>query len=470
MSEMFDLVVIGLGPAGTLAAEFASRELGLRVAAVECNRRGGDSLWTGSVPSKALLASARAAHVVATAGDYGISSCDPVIDLAAVWRRVNTIRTQIAAKEVDRLTEVEILVGQARITGARQVTVATPEGITALDTRYILVCTGSRPRIPEIAGLATVPYLTTDRLFELDRPPESILIVGGGPVAAELAQALVRLGVGTTVVGANPRLLPRDEPELSDRLASRLRREGVHLHLGTTVTAVRRTSDAILAEAGDLHLSAAGILIATGRVANVEQLGLETLGIRTGPDGVTVDGRSRTIVPSIYVVGDAAAGRLMFTHSSTNDAVFAVRDMFFPGRGLAAGLVPWCTFTDPELAHVGLTAAEARDRFGRRHVEVLRHEFADNLRARADGHTEGALIVVTAKRRIVGAHALGPSAGELIHELTMTIRLGLKLSDLGSMVHVHPTYSSGIAQLVAESAFRTGRRYRRLARLTRWLG
>lgn len=491
-SQTFDLVVIGMGSAGTLAAEFAARDLGLKVAAVERDRVGGDCLWTGCVPSKTLVASARVAHTVRHAARYGIGGGEPDVDLHAVWARIAAVRNGIAATDDDperfRELGVELMFGTARVTGAREVTVtnhSTPSrsgdaGERVLATRHVLICTGSRPTVPAIAGLADVPYLTNEQLFDLDRPPSSLVLIGGGPIGAELSQSMVRLGVPTTVFESAPRLLPRDEPELADRITRILRDEGVEIHLGSPVIEVTQVSGSAGADSqhgagvsvrsDDTEVTAAAVVVTAGRTANVESLGLERLGIPVSTDGISVDGRSRTIVPTISAVGDAAAGRQSFTHSAGYDAVMAVRDMFFPGRGLAAGLVPWCTFTDPELAHVGMTAAEARESFGKRSVEVHRHEVSDLDRARADGRLPGAIIIVTAKGRIVGAHALAPTAGELIHELALAIRFGLDLDDLSQLVHIYPTYATGIAQIAAERSFRTGHRFRLLTRLSRWLG
>jgi len=470
----YDLVIIGLGSGGTLAAEFAAGQLGLKVAAVERARIGGDCLWTGCVPSKTLIASARVAHTVRTAERFGVRSGPPTVDLAAVWARIKAVQDDIARDDdsPDRFRElgVDLFTGTARVTGYRQVTVDAVDGPIVLDGRFVLVCTGSRPSMPSIPGLHDVEVLTSENLFELDRPPSSLAMIGGGPIATELAQAMVRLGVPTTVIEMAHRLVPRDEPELADRLGRILRDEGVDLHLSTTATAVRGRGDGVVVETSDGEHTAAGLLVATGRVANVERLGLDRFGIPISAAGVEVDGRNRTLVPSIYVVGDAAAGRPRFTHAAAHDAVLAVRDMFLPGRGVPAQLVPWCTFTDPELAHVGLTAAEARERHGRRAVHVYRHELAHNDRARADGTTEGLLVVVTVKDRIVGAHALAPAAGELIHELALAIRFGVGVDELSELVHVYPTLSIGFARIGADRSYATARRYRPLARLSRWLG
>ena len=474
MGPQYDLVIIGMGSGGTLAAEFAAGEVGLRVAAVERGPIGGDCLWTGCIPSKTLLASARVAQTVRTAADFGVDAGEPKIDLEAVWRRIMSVQAEVAATDddPDRFREmgVDLFEGTARLTGYRQVTVQTADAAVELDTRYTLVCTGSRPAIPAIPGLDEVEYLTSENLFTLDRPPASLVMIGGGPIASELAQAMVRLGVPTTIVEQAHRLVPRDEPELADRLGQILRDEGVDLHLATTATSVRRGGDGVIVETDEGEFTAAGLLVATGRASNVEMLGLEKFGIPYSTDGVEVDERNRTLVPSVYVVGDAAADRPRFTHAAAHDAVLAVRDMFFPGRGAPAHLVPWCTFTEPELAHVGLTAAQARERHGTRAVRVYRHELAENDRARADGTTRGLIMVVAANDRIVGAHALAPSAGELIHELALAIRFGIGVDEIADLVHIYPTLASGIGRIGADRSFDTGRRFRTLARLSRVFG
>ena len=474
MGPTYDLVIIGMGSGGTLAAEFAAGQVGLKVAAVERGPIGGDCLWTGCVPSKTLIASARVAHTVRTAERFGIRAGEPEIDLEAVWARIKEVQAQIAATDDDadrfRQMGVDVFEGTARVTGYRQVTVQTADRTVELDTRYVLVCTGSRPAMPTVDGLGTVDVLTSENLFTLDRPPSSLVMIGGGPIATELAQAMVRLGVPTTVLAHSHRLLPRDEPELTGRLATTLRDEGVDLRLATTATAVRPGGDGVVVDTDDGQFTAEGLLVATGRVANVDELGLDKFGVPISAAGAEVDERNRTLVPNIYVVGDAAADRPRFTHAAAHDAVLAVRDMFFPGRGQPAHLVPWCTFTDPELAHVGLTAAEARDRHGDRNVKVFRHELADNDRARADGTTEGSIIVVTANDRIVGAHALAPAAGELIHELALAIRFGIGVDELSDLVHIYPTIATGVGRIGADRSFDAGRRYRAIARLSRIFG
>ncbi len=466
-SGRYDLVVVGMGSGGTVAAEFAARELGLRVAAVERDRVGGDCLWTGCVPSKTLLASAKVAQVVRHANHFAIGAAGPVVDLAAVWRRVAAVQAEIAATDDDperfRRLGVDMIAGEARITGPHEVVV----GDRVLATRYVLVCTGSRPLPPPIDGLDGVEYLTSENLFDIARPPDSLIVIGGGPIGCELAQALNRLGIEVTMVEIADRLLPRDDPAHARRLLDVLRGEGLDIQLGSTAATVRKGGDGVIVRlASGERVTAQGMLVATGRQPNVEALHLEGLGVEVERTGIVVDHRSRTAVPTIYAVGDVT-GRSLFTHAAAYAAVLAVRDMFLPGRGNGPDLVPWCTFTDPEVAHAGMTEAEAVEHHGRRKVQVHRRDLEHSDRARADNTTDGEIAIVTAGRKIVGAHAICPRAGELIHELALAIRAGLGLGDLAEMVHIYPTLSTEIGRLAGESAYATARRYRHLAKVGR---
>jgi len=462
----YDLVIVGMGSGGMVAAEFAAT-LGVKVAVVERDRVGGDCLWTGCVPSKALLASARVAHQMRTAGEFGIEPVEPRIDTARVFERVRSVQRAIAETDDDperfRAMGLELRVGEAAtLAGPHTVRVGADE----LEAKHILLCTGSRPAEPPVAGLAEAGYLTSESVWALERAPASLTVIGGGPIAMELAQALRRLGTTVCVLQRGERVLPRDEPELADRLAGRLRGEGVDLR-------VRAEAERVTVEDGlkVVHGTEAGaparwaaeeLLVAAGRRANAEGLGLEALGIEVTPRGVRIDDRSRTSVPSIYAVGDLA-GRHRFTHSAASEGVKAVRDMFFPGKGRFDALVPWATFTDPELAHAGLTVAEARERHGD-DAEVWRMELAHSDRARADSAEDGLLLVVCAKRKVVGAHILAPGAGELIQELALAIERGMRFSDLASLIHVYPTLSTSIAQLAGEAAFEGAQRYKWLVR------
>lgn len=470
MAPRYDLVIVGMGSGGIPAAEFAAT-LPLRVAVVERNRVGGDCLWTGCVPSKALLAASRAAHTMRTGHRWGLPDLDPEIDTAAVWSRVRAVREEIAATDDDPAhfehLGVEVVTGEATITGPHEVMV----GERRLRTRFVLVCTGSRPATPPIDGLDEVSHLTNEDVFELDRAPASLVVVGGGPVAVELAQATARLGVGTTLLQRGDHLLTREEPELADRVATILRGDGVDVRLGVDVARLSldvtgRKAVQWIGQLGVRQVAADEVLLAVGRSPNVEGLGLEELGVEVGAHGVVVDDRMRTAVPSVYAAGDVN-GRALFTHAAAHQAVRAVRDMFFPGTGKGSPLVPWCTFTDPALARAGLTSAEARLEHGP-DVEVHRLELAHSDRARADGTPEGVMIAVTARGDLVGAHVLAPAAGEVIHELALAMHRGMKLTDLASLVHVYPTISTSVGQMAAEAAYARATRYHWLVRAGRW--
>ncbi len=465
----YDLVIVGMGSGGLTAAEFATG-LGLRVAAVERARLGGDCLWTGCVPSKALLASAKVAHTMRSAHRVGIAAVEPHIDLAAVWRRARAVQAEISVTDDDprryREMGVELFSGQARLSGRNEVTVQLVDGASAvLSTRFVLLCTGSHPHIPAIEGLSTDWCLTSDSLFELSTPPRTLAVVGGGPMGVEMAQALQRLGVAVTVFQRASTLLPRHEPALVARLAEVLADEGVVVHTNADVRKIVRTGDdsfdvyAIVGDDGQrVQIQVGGVLVAAGRRGNTEELGLEELGITTSDHGVQVDARGRTAVRTVYAAGDVAGGP-MLTHSASYEAVRAVRDMFFPGKGSRNSVVPACVFTDPELATVGLTADQAEHAYGSE-TDVWRVDLTRNDRARTDAHEEGAIVVITAKGRIVGAHVLAPAAGEMIHELALAINSELRLDELAGSVHVYPTLSSSIGQLATESAYEKAQSFR----------
>jgi pyruvate/2-oxoglutarate dehydrogenase complex dihydrolipoamide dehydrogenase (E3) component len=460
VARRYDLVIVGMGSAGLVAAEFAAR-LGLRVAAVEADRVGGDCLWTGCVPSKTLLAAARAAHTMRTAERHGLPAVEPEIDHSRVWRRIREVQEQIASTDDSperyEAMGVELVRGRARLAGPHAVAV---DGRT-LETRFILLCTGSRPAVPDVPGLADAGFETSESVFELEAPPASWVVIGGGPIGTELAQGFRRLGLDVALLQRGPRLLPRDEPELTERLAERLRAEGVDVQLEARIERVEVSNGRKVVYGRDRRWEADELLVAAGRKPAIDGLGLEAAGVRVGPRGIEVDAHLRTSVPSIYAVGDVA-GRFLFTHSAAAEAGVALRNMFFPGRGKPAELVPWCTFTDPELAHAGVTVAEARERYGD-DARAATIDLSRSDRARAEAE-EGRIVLALRKDRVVGAHVLAPSAGELIHELVLAIRKGLRLRKLLELVHVYPTISTSVSQLAGEAAMENALRYRWLVR------
>jgi pyruvate/2-oxoglutarate dehydrogenase complex dihydrolipoamide dehydrogenase (E3) component len=469
MADRYDLVIVGMGSGGMVAAEFAAT-LDLRVAVAERGRVGGDCLWTGCVPSKALLAAGKVAHHMRTADDFGIAAVTPTVDRKKVWERIRSVQNQIAATDdnPDRYRDmgIEIVHGHATLKGPNTVAVDAEGGRRELETRYVLLCTGSRPAEPPIEGLVDAGFVTSENLFELTDPPASFVNIGGGPIAVEMVQGFTRLGIPVTLLQKGPRILPRDEPALVELLVDKLRKEGVDLRFDVDVQKVTVEGGKKVVhgtEAGaPARWDADELLVAVGRVPNTGGLGLEDLGIETTPKGVVVDNRGRTSVETVYACGDIA-GRYLFTHSAAYEGVRAVRDMFFPGKGKVVASVPWATFTDPELAHAGLTEAEARSEF-KGDVEVWRMDLEHNDRARADGASEGAIIVITHKKKIVGAHILAPAAGEMIHEFALAIEEGVGLSELSQFMHVYPTVSTSIGQLAGEAAFEKAEKLRWLVK------
>ncbi len=440
----YDLVIVGLGSAGMTAAEFAAT-LPISVCAVERGRVGGECLWTGCVPSKALLAAARAAHGMRTAERFGLPAHEPEIDLARVWARIRALREELArTTDSPERIPVEVRFGEARLDGPGRVLV----GDEVLEAKHVLLCTGSRPAVPDLPGLAEAGFHTSEDLFELEAPSRSVVLIGGGPIAVEFAQAFGRLGIRTTMLQDQPGLLPREEPELAGLLTAKLRGEGVDVRLGTRADRVSVDPDGTrVVHAGEEAFRAEAIVVATGRVPNGE---------------LDADGAQRAGAKGLWAAGDVA-GAPYFTHVAGFEAARAVRNLVFPGTADDPPLVPWATFTDPELAHVGLTEAEARERWDD-DVEVHRHDLRDSDRARADASGDGALLVITHRGRIVGGHALAPGAGELIGELTLAISQGLKLTELAGVIHVYPTIALGLQQLAARASYAAAGKYRLLAR------
>jgi pyruvate/2-oxoglutarate dehydrogenase complex dihydrolipoamide dehydrogenase (E3) component len=444
-----DLIVVGGGTAGLVASAGAAG-IGARVALIEQDRLGGECLWTGCIPSKALIACARAAHGARTARRFGVDVATVGVDFGQVMQWVREAQRRIEphdSPERFRSLGVEVVRGTARFVGERTLRV---DG-RVMSAKRVVVATGSKPAVPPIDGLAEVPFLTNETIFSLERCPETLLVLGAGPVGLELAQAFARLGTTVRVVEQQSRLLPREDEELASMLGERLAADGVEILLDTTVTRVSREGRTIRLSArrGDgtlVTLEGDTLLAAAGRVSNVSALESAKAGVETGKAGVVVDDRLRTTADGVWAAGDVT-GALRFTHVADYQARLVVRNAFFP---LAAKAdysdVPWVTFTDPELAHVGLTEREARDRRGDG-VRVWRRPFGDVDRAIADGETWGMVKLVTDRKgKILGGHILGHGAGNMIVEVALAMRHGIPAAKLGTTTHAYPTYPEAIKQ------------------------
>ena len=443
--ERYNLVVLGAGSGGlTVAAGGVA--LGARVALLERHRMGGDCLNYGCVPSKALLKTAKVAHTIRTAAVYGIGGVPslPPQDLRSVMEYVRTAQARIAPHDsVETFSNrgVEVHLSAGRLRSAHEVTL-TGTGATVWG-RHIVLATGSRPRIPDIPGLADVGFLTNETVFDCERLPGTLLVIGGGPIGVELGQAFARLGSSVTMVSGPAHILPREDPDVAEVLAHRLRDEGVAVLDGARAVRValhhgKKQVTVRISEA-ERTIAVDEILVAAGRRPNIDDLGLAEAGVAFDDRGVRVDGTCRSSVPSIWAIGDVA-GTHQFTHWANYQARIVLRNTLFPGRSSCdLQTVPWTTFTEPEVARVGLSETEARERGIA--YDVHRAGFDDNDRAICDGEPEGFVKVLTQRGRgaILGAAIVHAHAGELLAELILAKKHGLALSKLSSPIHVYPT-------------------------------
>ncbi|HKJ70689.1 MAG TPA: FAD-dependent oxidoreductase, partial [Gammaproteobacteria bacterium] len=398
----YDLVVIGGGSGGLSVASVAGR-LGLRVALVEAaGELGGECLHTGCVPSKTLLRSAHVARLMRRGADFGLTPRDPGVDMAAVSRRVRTVVQRLQAHDDParfRSYGVEVVFAAARFLDARRV----EAGGRVLRGRRFVLATGSAPAVPPIPGLAEAGYWTNEDLFGVDEAPARLAVIGGGPVGVEMAQAFARLGWTVTLTEAGERLLPGEDPEAAETLRAALVSEGLTVRTGAAVTEVVAGADGHRLRLGDGgEVAADRILVAAGRRPATEGLGLEAAGVAlTGSGAVAVDRRQRTSVRRIFAVGDVC-GPYQFSHLASHQAGVVIQNAVFrlPAKADLTAL-PRVTYTDPELARVGLTAAEARQRHG--DTEVHRADYGDLDRAVAEGEGTGFAELVFRRGRIVGA-------------------------------------------------------------------
>lgn len=444
--ERYDLAVIGGGTAG-LVSSAVSAGIGARTALVEQHRLGGECLWTGCVPSKAIIRSASVLHTLRRAASYGIVAEGGRADFARVMERVHAIIARIEphdSPERFRALGVDVIQGRARFLSPEQ---AEVDGRRIHAKRWILA-TGSRTAVPAVPGLEDAGYLTHETLWNLRELPTSMLVLGGGPIGIEMAQAFARLGSHVTVAAAGNQVLEREDPEIAAVLQRQLACEGITLMMGAKVTRVRVESGAkvatVTSSKGETEVRAAELLVATGRKPNVEEMGLDALGVEVSEDGVVVDASLRTSASNVWAAGDVV-GPYRFTHVADYQARIAAPNALFPlRRKVDYRVVPWCTYTEPEVARVGLTEAEAKAQWGEK-AGVYRYEHDSLDRALCDGEPEGLTkMVLDPKGRIVGAHVVGPRAGETIHEAVLAVRQRLKLSDLSGMIHVYPTYPESL--------------------------
>jgi pyruvate/2-oxoglutarate dehydrogenase complex dihydrolipoamide dehydrogenase (E3) component len=471
----FDLAVIGAGAAG-LSVTAAAAQLGLKVALIERDRMGGDCLNIGCVPSKSLLAAAHAAQEACAAGRFGVRVALPETDWDAVRAHVRGVIAAIAPTDSEaRFTALgaTVLRGHARFVAPDALTVTLPRGTHRLTARRFVIAAGGRPAVPSLRGLSDVPFMTNAGLFDATPQPEHLLILGGGPLGLEMAQAHVGLGCQVTVVEAG-RIAGRDDPELVDWLRTALVANGVEILEGVTVRRVEKGPTLVLGDGR--RIVGSHLLVAVGRRPNTEELGLDSGNIRFGNDGIVTDrGLRSTTNRRVFAVGDIAdpegIGPRYFTHVGSYHASIVIRRALFhlPARIDYAAL-PHVIYTAPELAQVGITEAEARAAGDA--VRVLRCPLADNDRAQAERRTDGLVkLVVSDKGRVLGAGIIAPHAGEMIGTWTLAIARKIPLSALAGMIVPYPTLADAprraAAAFFAQRLFAPGTQ--RLVRLLRWL-
>lgn len=432
-----DLCIIGAG-AGGLSVAAGAAQMGARVVLIEKAAMGGDCLNTGCIPSKALIAAARTAQTMRMAQDFGITSVEPEVDFAAVQDRITRVIADIAPIDSQQRFEglgVRVLRHPARFSSPTEV-IAGPHAIRA---RRFVIATGARPRIPPLPGLDKIPYLTTETIFTLRQKPEHLVILGGGPVGLEMAQAHRRLGCRVTVVEA-ARALNREDPEMSAIVLARLRTEGVEIIEGLPVTSLSGPAGAIRLRLQDgREVTATHLLLATGRQATLEGLDLTAAGVEHTHAGVSVGPGLRSVSNRrVHAIGDAVGGA-QFTHLASHHAGVVIRQILLglPTRARDHA-IPRVTYTDPELAQIGLTEAQARQAHGST-AEILRLPLCENDRARTDGHTEGLAKLILVKGRPVGVSITGHQAGELIGLWSLVLTGRIRLSTIMATVLPYPT-------------------------------
>jgi pyruvate/2-oxoglutarate dehydrogenase complex dihydrolipoamide dehydrogenase (E3) component len=465
----YHLVVIGAGTAGLVTAAGAAG-LGARVALVERHLMGGDCLNVGCVPSKAVIASARAAAEVAGAGRFGVRVGGGVeVDFPAVMERMRELRAGIAPHDgAARFRDlgVDVFLGEARFRSPDAVEVA---GRTLRFSRAV-IATGGRPAVPDVEGLAAAGFRTNETVFDLTARPRRMAVLGAGPIGCELAQAFSRLGVEVAILHNQAQFLPREDRDAAEILHAVFRREGIAVHLDTNLERVAlRGSEKVLtlaARGGERReLVVDEILVAVGRRPNVEGLGLELAGVEVGPRGVVIDDQLRTSNRRIFAVGDVALP-FQFTHVADAAARIVIQNALFPvPRRLSSLVVPWATYTDPEIAHVGLYEEQAKRGIA---VATVTIPFADVDRARLEGDTEGFVRVHAEARsgRILGATIVGRDAGDLVSEVSTAIAGGVSLGALSAVIHPYPTRAEALRK--AGDAWNRRRLTARAKRLIGW--
>ena len=467
MSQNYDLIVVGGGSAGLVAAGGAAL-LGAKVALIEKNKLGGDCLYTGCVPSKTFIRSARFAAEIKRANNLGFEVSDFKFlnnDFASITKRVRRVIEIIEhhdSPEVFEKMGVEVIFGNAHFISPKEMEIILRNGEKQiLRSKRFCLSTGSRPFIPLIEGLDETGFITNEEVFQLQELPKNLVVLGAGAIGLELGQSFARLGAKVTIIEMADRVLSKEDEEVSALMEKILRDDG--LNILTNTKAVKFSKDKAKKivicenEGKTFEIETDEILCAVGRQANTDNLGLEKAGVKFDKKQIFTDEYLRTSNKHIFAAGDSTA-HFQFTHTADYEAQHVIQNafLFYPlMKKVDFSVIPWATFTEPEVARVGLTESEAKEKFGEK-VKVFKAEFIDNDRAQAESETFGFAKIITLKgKKILGATIIGGHAGELIHEFVLAMRHGLTLSDLNKAIHVYPTFAKITQALATEQTLET---------------
>ncbi len=451
MKTMYDAIIIGGGAAGLTSAGIAAN-FGAKTIMIEKERLGGDCTWTGCVPSKTLIKAASVLHHAKQASKYGISISMDSVDTGKIMEHVDQVRKEVYEDadrpEIFEEMGIEVAQGDASFIDDHTVKIVNNKGLVREITgRYIFICTGAKAFIPPIPGVEDVEVLTNESLFEIKNLPKKLIIVGAGPIGTEMAQSFNRLGTEVHVLDMTPGILANDDPELTAILLQSLTDEGIHYHLKSAVNRLEKTDQGVTVHFNKSEqsqtMSADAVLLATGRKANIGSLNLDAAGVKTYQGGVKVNDKCRTNKRHIYAVGDVT-GRYQFTHMCEHMAKVATTNALLKiPMKIDQKHVPWATFTEPELAHVGASERELRQTGVS--FETYRFPFSKIDRAITDGQTTG-LIKVFAKKwngKILGASVVGAHAGEIISQYALAMKNGVTLRNFADTIHPYPSYGLG---------------------------
>ena len=465
MPERFDVVVIGGGTAGLVTASGCAR-LGRRVALIEKNALGGDCLWTGCVPTKALVATAKLAYQMRNAEAFGLDRHEPKISPRSIMDAMRETQRVTSAHDDPakfRALGVDVIHGQARLLSRNEVRV---DG-RRLVAKDIVIATGSRTAVPPIDGLNEAGFLDHVSFLDQNDFPRSLLILGGGPIGVEFAQMFRRFGCDVTLIEMGDEIVHHEDRDVIARLRETLAAERITIRTGWAVESIRVASARKIARIENkrgesAEVSADEIFVASGRRGNIEDLGLETAGVKTDRSYVVADKYLQTSVPRIWACGDVHGG-LKFTHVAAFEAVKLVRNMLFPGKtAIDYDDVPWSIFTDPEIAHIGMTEQQAVASIGQEHIRTYKLEIDDVDRAIVDRATKGFVkFICDTRGRILGAHIMASNASTMIEEIVLARRKRVRISELAQLVSPYPSMADAIQSAAAQH-------YQRLS--TSWLG